>query len=245
MHHFLGRPNCAPPIEVFLLSEECRADVDEHKVNLTVGAYRTNEGQPWILPCVKSVELSMAADSNLNKEYLPITGIDGFVSAGMKLLLGEDSPLICSKKVFGLFSNLSFVPGCLYFSSYLGISALVGLEIRTYVYWDPTTRGVCFNGMLKDLGEAPEGSVVILHACAHNPTGMDLDRDQWIKVAEVVKERKLFALFDIAYQGFASGDLDRDAWAVRYFASQGLELLVAQSFSKNFGLYKNLCISSL
>ncbi|KAA0193437.1 Aspartate aminotransferase [Fasciolopsis buskii] len=246
----------AAPIEVFLLSEECRADTDEHKVNLTVGAYRTNEGKPWVLPCVRSVELSMAADEQLNKEYLPITGEDSFVVAGMKLVLGAESPLISSRKADGcqalggtgaIYLALQFlvrVMKCktVYVSdptwpNHKSIAALVGLEIRTYKYWDPASRAVCFTGLMKDLKEAPKGAVVILHACAHNPTGMDLDRIQWSEVMAVVKERKLFTLFDIAYQGFASGDLDRDAWAVRYFASQEMELLIAQSFSKNFGLY--------
>ncbi|TPP61046.1 Aspartate aminotransferase [Fasciola gigantica] len=246
----------APPVEVFLLSEECKADFDEHKVNLTVGAYRTNEGMPWVLPCVRSVELSMAADEKLNKEYLPITGMDSLVLSGIKLLLGVDNPLISSKKADGcqalggtgaLYLALQFlvrVMKCtvVYVSdptwpNHRGISSLVGLEVRTYKYWDTEARGLCFTGMVKDLKEAPEGAVVILHACAHNPTGMDLDKSQWTEIAALIKERKLFTLFDIAYQGFASGDLDRDAWAVRLFASQEMELLVAQSFSKNFGLY--------
>ncbi|KAA0193435.1 Aspartate aminotransferase [Fasciolopsis buskii] len=196
----------AAPIEVFLLSEECRADTDEHKVNLTVGAYRTNEGKPWVLPCVRSVELSMAADEQLNKEYLPITGEDSFVVAGMKLVLGAESPLISSRKADGcqalggtgaIYLALQFlvrVMKCktVYVSdptwpNHKSIAALVGLEIRTYKYWDPASRAVCFTGLMKDLKEAPKGAVVILHACAHNPTGMDLDRIQWSEVMAVVK----------------------------------------------------------
>lgn len=92
-------------------------------------------------------------------------------------------------------------------------------------------------GMIADLEAAPEGAVIVLHACAHNPTGIDPTQEQWKKIAEVVKTKKLFPYFDSAYQGFASGDPNRDAWAVRYFADAGLELFTAQSFSKNFGLY--------
>lgn len=94
--------------------------------------------------------------------------------------------------------------------------------------------------MIEDLKQAPEDSVIILHACAHNPTGCDPNQEQWKQIAVVVKERKLLPFFDTAYQGFASGDLIKDAWPVRYFVSQGIELLCAQSFAKNFGLYSEL-----
>ncbi|KAB7494670.1 putative aspartate aminotransferase, cytoplasmic [Armadillidium nasatum] len=91
--------------------------------------------------------------------------------------------------------------------------------------------------MIEDLKNAPENSVIILHSCAHNPTGMDPTHEQWQKIADVVEEKKLFPLFDSAYQGFASGDLDNDAWAIRYFADRGFEMIITQSFAKNFGLY--------
>ena len=110
-------------------------------------------------------------------------------------------------------------------------------DLRQYRYWDPETRGLDFSGMMEDLGQAPSGAVVILHACAHNPTGVDATKEQWAKIAEVCKSRNLFVFFDCAYQGFASGSLDTDAWAVRYFVEQGFEIFCSQSFSKNFGLY--------
>jgi len=91
--------------------------------------------------------------------------------------------------------------------------------------------------MLEDLSNAPEKAVVLLHACAHNPTGVDPTQDEWKQILQVIKERNLFPLFDSAYQGFATGDLEKDSWAVRYFVSQGMELAVCQSFAKNFGLY--------
>ncbi|CAH1960575.1 unnamed protein product [Acanthoscelides obtectus] len=110
-------------------------------------------------------------------------------------------------------------------------------EGREYRYWCPKTRGLDIHGMLEDLRNAPEGSVIILHSCAHNPTGCDPTPEQWDKIGEVMKERRLFPFFDSAYQGFASGDLDKDAAAVRSFADKGFELFCAQSFAKNFGLY--------
>lgn len=108
---------------------------------------------------------------------------------------------------------------------------------KTYRYWNPKTLEIDFDGMLEDLNSAPEGAVIILHACAHNPTGCDPTQEQWQKIAEVIASRKLFPFFDSAYQGFASGDPNRDAFAVRYFVSKGFELLCSQSFAKNFGLY--------
>lgn len=110
-------------------------------------------------------------------------------------------------------------------------------EGREYRYWSQEKRGLDFEGFLEDLKNAPELSVIILHSCAHNPTGCDPTTLQWAEIAQVMKEKKLFAFFDSAYQGFASGDLLKDAAAVRFFVEQGFELFCAQSFAKNFGLY--------
>jgi len=104
-------------------------------------------------------------------------------------------------------------------------------------YWDADKKGMDWEGLCEDLGAAPAKSVIILHACAHNPTGLDPTKEQWEKIAEICRANQLFPFFDCAYQGFASGCLDTDAWAVRYFVSQGFELFCSQSFSKNFGLY--------
>lgn len=113
----------------------------------------------------------------------------------------------------------------------------VGLPIKTYPYFSAETKGLDFSGMLDALQKAPEGSIVLLHACAHNPTGVDPTQEQWKEIAKVIRSRAHFPFFDCAYQGFASGDLNRDAWAVRYFVEEGFELCIAQSFAKNFGLY--------
>lgn len=110
-------------------------------------------------------------------------------------------------------------------------------SLNSYRYWDQNKRQLDLEGMLADLDKAPAGAVIILHACAHNPTGMDPTQDQWKKIADLIERKKLFPLFDSAYQGFASGDPDLDAWAIRYFVDRGFELFVCQSFAKNFGLY--------
>ena len=113
----------------------------------------------------------------------------------------------------------------------------VSLPIKTYPYFSAQTKGLDFEGMKTAIDAAPEGSIILLHACAHNPTGVDPTRDQWVEIAKIIRAKKHFPFFDCAYQGFASGDLANDAWAVQYFVSQGFELCIAQSFAKNFGLY--------
>merc|ERR1719499_1233478 len=112
-----------------------------------------------------------------------------------------------------------------------------GLNQKDYRYWDPKTKGLDIDGMCEDLAAAPAGSVVLLHACAHNPTGVDPTPDQWKRICQVMKANNLLAFFDSAYQGYASGDLDKDAFAVQYFVEQGMEMVCAQSYSKNLGLY--------
>ena len=130
----------------------------------------------------------------------------------------------------------------IYFSSptwanHQAIFSNVNLPVKSYPYFSAATKGLDQQGMLASLEEAPEGSVILLHACAHNPTGVDPTEAQWKEIAEVMRSRGHFPFFDCAYQGFASGNLDRDAWAIRYFVEQGFELCVAQSYAKNFGLY--------
>jgi len=250
----------APPIEVFQLGREFAADTAAEKVSLGVGAYRTDEGKPWILPCVKKAESILATqveEEKINHEYLPVLGLDGFTKAATKMLLGEDSPALVENRAFGIqclsgtgslrigAEFLKRIMGCdtVYISAptwgnhnllfkYTGYS-----QIRTYRYWDADKKGMDWEGLCEDLGAAPAKSVIILHACAHNPTGLDPTKEQWEKIAEICRANQLFPFFDCAYQGFASGCLDTDAWAVRYFVSQGFELFCSQSFSKNFGLY--------
>jgi len=113
----------------------------------------------------------------------------------------------------------------------------VNLPTKTYPYFDAASKGLDFNGMISAIESADEGSVVLLHACAHNPTGIDPTQEQWKQIAEVMKRRHQFPFFDTAYQGFASGDLAKDAWSIQYFVDQGFEMCIAQSFAKNFGLY--------
>lgn len=220
-------------------------------------AYRTAEGKPWVLPVVKKAEAKIVADTTLNHEYLPVLGLESFSSAATGLLLGEDSAAIKEKRAIGVQSlsgtgalrvGAEFLATILkkrtfYYSdptweNHHKVFVNSGFtDPHKYRYWDPISRGVDFDGMVADISAAPEGSVIILHACAHNPTGCDPTEEQWRRLADVFEEKKLFPFFDSAYQGFASGDPNKDAFAVRYFVSRGFELLCAQSFAKNFGLY--------
>lgn len=209
------------------------------------------------MPVVKKAEKITVDDAALNHEYLAVLGLESYTNAATGLLLGEDSQYLKSKKAFGI-QTLSGTGALRVGAEFLArvmkrtvfyysdptwenhgkVFHSAGFtDGRTYRYWDPLTRKINFEGFIADLQAAPEGAVIILHACAHNPTGCDPTHEQWIKLADVIEAKKLFPFFDSAYQGFASGDPIKDAWAVRYFVERGFELFCAQSFAKNFGLY--------
>ncbi|SPP74995.1 aspartate aminotransferase, cytoplasmic [Drosophila guanche] len=246
-----------PAIEVFALTQAFKDDSNQNKVNLSVGAYRTDSGAPWVLPVVRKTEIKIASDESVNHEYLPVTGLESFTSAATELVLGADSIAIKENRAFGVqtisgtgalrvaaeFLHTQLNRNVVFYSNptwenHHKIFADTGFtSLHSYRYWDQSKRQLDFKGMLADLDQAPPGAVIILHACAHNPTGIDPTQEQWKEIADLMEHKKLFPLFDSAYQGFASGDPDRDAWAVRYFVSRGFELLTCQSFAKNFGLY--------
>lgn len=247
----------APPIEVFAKNKACLEDKSPNKVNLTVGAYRTPEGKPWVLPVVRKTEIAITNDESINCEYLPGTGDESFTKAATALMLGEQSQVLGDNRAFGiqtLSGTGALRLGAEFLAKKLGYEVFyvsdptwenhgkvflaAGFKTaQTYRYWDPKNRCININGLIEDLENAPEKSVIILHTCAHNPTGCDPTQEQWIQISEVIKKKKHFPFFDSAYQGFASGNPDKDAWPVRYFAENGFELFSAQSFAKNFGLY--------
>ncbi|KAI6084866.1 pyridoxal phosphate-dependent transferase [Hypoxylon rubiginosum] len=247
----------APEDPLFGLMRAYRADQDPKKVDLGIGAYRDNNAKPWVLPVVKKADEILRDDPELNHEYAPIAGITSFTSKAAELILGGvDSPAIKEKRVTSvqtisgtgavhlgaLFLARFYTGKKVYLSdptwaNHNQIFSNVGIPIAKYPYFSKETRGLDFEGMKAALHGAPEGSIILLHACAHNPTGVDPTLDQWKEIAEILRVKKHFPFFDTAYQGFASGDLMRDNAAVRYFVDQGFELVVAQSFAKNFGLY--------
>lgn len=199
----------------------------------------------------------LRSDPNLNHEYLPIAGLATFTAAAAKLILGADSPALTEKRTsstqtisgtgalhLGALFLSKFFPGhpTVYFSNptwanHNQIFSNVSMANASYPYFSKETKGLDFEGMKQAIKEAPDHSIIVLHACAHNPTGVDPTQSQWKELAVLLREKSHFPFFDCAYQGFASGDLDKDAWAVRYFIQQGFELCIAQSFAKNFGLY--------
>lgn len=248
-----------PPIEVFELTRQYNEDTFPNKVNLGVGSYKDDNGKPWVLPVVRTVEQQIANDLTLNHEYLPVLGLPEFTSSAVKLALGNNSHAVVNNMAFGVqtISGTGAIKVALDFLIRHGYSVfyasnptwgnhnqmakMCGFTVKKYRYYDAATKSIDFRGMVEDLENAPQDSVIILHGCAHNPSGMDLTMDQWKVLSKLIHQKKLFPIFDTAYQGFCSGDLDKDAAAIRYFVDEGHELFVTQSFAKNMGLYNERC----
>jgi len=207
-----------PPIEVFAVNKAYLDDPVETKVNLSIGAYRTEDGKPWVLPVVRDAEKRIANDDSLNHEYLPMLGMDTFSAEASKLLLGDDSPAIKENRAAGiqclsgtgslriaaeflckiLKRTVYYVSDPTWENHNLVFRTAGFPEGRVYRYWDQANRRLDFEGMIADLESAPAGAVVILHGCAHNPTGMDPTEEQWKKIYDVIKAKQLFTFFDIA-----------------------------------------------
>lgn len=245
-----------PPDPILGITEAFKADQDPRKINLGVGAYRDENGKPYVLNAVKKAEEKIIA-AKQDKEYLAITGLATFTQNAAKLAYGVDSEPLKQNavsvaqsisgtgalRIGGAFmarhyphAKIIYLPTPTW-GNHMPLFRDSGLEVRRYRYFDSKTVGLDFAGMKEDLKNAPEGAIVLLHACAHNPTGVDPTQQQWKELSDVVAEKKLFPFFDMAYQGFASGSTTRDAFAVRHFVSQGHHVALCQSFAKNMGLY--------
>lgn len=253
-----GSVPTAPPDAILGLNTQYRADSSPSKVNLGVGAYRTSEGNPYVLPVVRRVEQALASDSSTTHEYLPQDGLREFYDLSAKLILGVESPALTEGRavtVQALSGTGALRVGFTFIARFISADTQVYIPKPTwsnhknvvpqsglpptkeYRYFDSETGGVNIEGMLEDLRNASRGAVVLLHGCAHNPTGADPTREQWKRILTVVEERQLLPFFDNAYQGFASGNLETDAWSVRLFVQAGIDMLVGQSFAKNMGMY--------
>lgn len=243
-----------PPDAILGITEAFKADSFEKKINLGVGAYRDDNGKPYVLPSVRTAE-QQVIENRMNKEYAGITGVPEFVGAATKLAYGVDSPALDRIAITQSISGTGalriggaflarFYPGAkkIYiptpsWANHGAVFKDSGLEVEKYRYYNKDTIGLDFDGMVADIKAAPKGSIFLFHACAHNPTGVDPTQEQWREISAATKEAGHFAFFDMAYQGFASGNTDKDAFALRYFVSEGHSICLAQSFAKNMGLY--------
>jgi aspartate aminotransferase, mitochondrial len=217
-----------------------------------VGAYRDDQGKPYVLPSVKEAEQKVVS-SGMDKEYAGITGVPAFTKAAAQLAYGADSPALKEDRVAitqsisgtgalrigGAFlerfypeAKTIYIPTPSW-ANHNAVFTDSGLKVEKYRYYNKDTIGLDFDGMIADIKAMPKKSIVLLHACAHNPTGVDPTEEQWKAIAEAVKEGEHYPFFDMAYQGFASGNADRDAFALRYFIQDGQKPCLAQSFAKN------------
>ena len=244
----------APRDPILGLAEGFVADARENKVNLGVGVYLTGDGKIPVLRCVAEAERRRAAMS-APRGYLPIDGIAAYDLAVQKLLLGESTSLIREGKIvtaqaLGGTGGLKIgadllkrvLPGSRVaisdpsWENHRSIFEHAGFEVVSYPYYGVSAQGLDFAGMLRELRALAPDTIVVLHVCCHNPTGVDPTPGQWRDIVDAVRERNLVAFLDLAYQGFGEG-LDADAAPVRLFAESGLTFLVSSSFSKNFSLY--------
>lgn len=244
----------APKDPIFGLTEAYTADQRPDKVNLGVGVYYTDEGKVPLLRAVLEAEKEVVAKES-PRAYIPIEGPNPYNSAVQNLLFGKDSALIQAGRVVtaeclggtgALRVGGDFVkrlepnsPAAISspsWENHRGIFEAAGYTVLDYTYFDPKTRGVDFDGMVKSLESFPAKTLVILHACCHNPTGADLTKDQWKTIISICQQKQLIPFLDIAYQGFADG-IEEDGAAVRMFADSGMSFFVSSSFSKSFSLY--------
>ena len=236
------------------LNEQFNADPRSTKVNLGVGVYFTEEGKIPLLRAVAAAE-KLRFEAHAPRGYLPIDGIAAYNMAVQNLLFGADSSIPqqgCATTVqtlggtgalkIGADFIKEFSPNSIVaisdpsWENHRALFESAGFPVQQYPYYDATTHGLNFLGMLEGLAALPERAVVVLHACCHNPTGVDLSPVQWQQIVDLCKTRKLIPFLDMAYQGFAE-NLTQDSLAIRLFADSGLNFFVASSFSKSFSLY--------
>ncbi|MDE1237221.1 aspartate/tyrosine/aromatic aminotransferase [Vibrio aestuarianus] len=244
----------APADPILGLTEEFKKDPRAEKINLGVGIYKNEAGETPILATVKKAEAALL-ESEKTKSYLTIEGTAEYGLAVQKLLFGAESDIVTQKlaktaqapggtgalRVAGEFIKRQLGDVKIWISNptwanHHGVFNAAGLETAQYSYYNAEAKDKDFAAMLADLAQAQTGDIVLLHGCCHNPTGIDPTAEEWEALAKLVAEKGLLPLFDFAYQGFAKG-VEEDAQGLRTFAKYNKEILVASSFSKNFGLY--------
>ncbi|WP_406733179.1 amino acid aminotransferase [Vibrio scophthalmi] len=244
----------APADPILGLTEEFKKDPRSEKINLGVGIYKNEQGETPVLATVKKAEAALV-ETEKTKSYLTIEGTSEYGLAVQKLLFGENAEIITDKRaktaqapggtgalrVAGEFIKRQLGDVKVWVSNptwanHIGVFTAAGLETAQYTYYNAETKEKDFAAMVADLEQATAGDIVLLHGCCHNPTGIDPTADEWETLAKIVAEKKLLPLFDFAYQGFGAG-VEEDAAGLRTFAKYNKEILIASSFSKNFGLY--------
>jgi aromatic-amino-acid transaminase len=244
----------APRDPILGVTEAFNADPNPNKVNLGVGVYYDDAGKVPLLECVQRAE-KLRMETAPNRGYLPIDGLAAFDRAVQDLVFGADAEAVRAKRIVtvqalggtgALKVGADFLrhidPNATVWISdpswenHRALFESVGFRVDRYPYYDAKTHGLSFAGMVGALEAMPAGAIVVLHACCHNPTGVDLNAEQWGRVIEIVKARALVPFLDLAYQGFADG-IDTDGAIVRRFAEAMSPVLVASSFSKSFSLY--------
>ncbi|MCL1142567.1 amino acid aminotransferase [Shewanella gaetbuli] len=244
----------APADPILGLTDAFKADTRAHKVNLGVGIYKDEAGQTPVLSSVKKAEAKLL-EIEKSKNYLGIEGVQAYNQVVQTLLFGENSDIVKQQRAVTaqapggtgslrvaaefLMSNTNsktiWVSNPTW-ANHQNIFETAGLTVKQYQYYVAETHDMDFDAMITDLNQAEEGDIVLLHGCCHNPTGIDLNIEQWKTVAQLCLDKSLLPLFDFAYQGFGAG-IEEDAQGLRAVADIVPELIVANSFSKNFGLY--------
>ncbi|HAV35016.1 MAG TPA: aromatic amino acid aminotransferase [Massilia sp.] len=249
-----GAIDMAPRDPILGITEAFNADTNPAKINLGVGVYYDDNGKVPLLQCVQKAEAKLM-EQPAPRTYLPIDGLAAYDKAVQELVFGADSAVIQEKRAItvqalggtgalklGADFLKRFSPESEVFISdpswenHRALFESAGFIVNNYTYYDPATHGVNFEGMLASLNKMPQGSIVVLHACCHNPTGADLTQAQWGQVIAAVQANGLIPFLDMAYQGFGSG-IAEDGAVVRRFVDAGGPLLVSNSFSKSFSLY--------
>jgi aspartate aminotransferase len=244
----------APPDAILTLATWFKEDKDPNKVNLGIGAYRTEEGKPWPLPSVLAAQLQVAQDPAEDKEYVPIDGkpehkkpVQQLIFSDAEIATGNLATTQAlsgtgSLQMIGQFLANFMNVKVIHFpqptwGNHNAIFKRAGLEPKNHRYYKPETRGFDFEGMMADMDNMNAGDAMLIHSCAQNPTGVDPTPEQWQQIVNKCKDRKVIPVLDNAYQGYASGDLVKDGASLKMFEESGQEFFVAQSFAKNFGLY--------
>lgn len=256
----------APPDKILGISEAFQKDTNSAKINLGVGAYRDNSGKPIVFPSVKKAE-TVLLEQETNKEYTGITGSKTYQDAVRQFIFNnsnkdangaqliKDGRIVTAQTISGtgslrviadflkrFYSSANIIVPKPTWANHVAVFTDAGIKADYYAYYDTKNNALDFENLKQSLASVPEETIVLLHACCHNPTGMDLTPEEWDEVLEIVLQKKLFPLVDMAYQGFASGDPYKDIGLIRRLNELVVQgkiptYALCQSFAKNMGLY--------